>query len=123
MLTYKKICKGHEHDEADTSFEFYAYENGVKVGEAYVLVDDERGDAFVDWIEIYEGNRGRGLGTEFLLHLAGSSEYGEIVLAPNNENAQRLYERIGEDASERKYDRYLESWQYVDQGYGVYRID
>ena len=122
MLTYEKACKGHEHDESSTAFCFYAYEDGVKVGEAYVLVDDDHDDAMVDWIEIYGENKGRGLGTEFLLHLASANEYGEIVMAPNSEDAQRLYERLGEDASERKHDRWVEQWQYIDQGFGVYRI-
>lgn len=41
--------------------------------------------------------------------------FGDIVVAPDNEDAKRLYERIGCEYNGNDAD-------YIDQGYGVYRI-
>lgn len=73
--------------------------DGTEIGTVHIdLFYDEDGDvdtAYVADIVIYEGYRNRGYGTEILRTL--SSEYGYIYLCAENEDAERLYQRIGEE--------------------------
>lgn len=85
--------------------------DGTEVGEASVLTSST--GAYVERIDIDESKRNRGLGTEFLRLL--SERLGGIYLAPDNADAQRLYARIGQDY-------HGADAEYVDQGYGVYKI-
>ena len=90
------------------SYEFIV--DGKTVGNAEVMVSDT---AYVERIDIDEEYRTRGYGTAFLMEL--SSKYGFIYLAPDNEDAQRLYDRLG-------YEYTGEDADYIDQGFGVYKI-
>lgn len=69
--------------------------------------------AYVERIDVDEQYRGRGIGTDALLQ--ASIMYGGITVAPDNERAARLYQRLGTES------RY-EGAEYVDQGFGVYDI-
>lgn len=86
---------------------------GVEVGNASVIVYDD-GDAYVERIDVDDGYRNRGYGTAMLKQLAAM--YGDVYLAPDNDDARRLYARLGDDVTGKG------SWGYVDQGYGVYAI-
>lgn len=85
----------------------------TQVGEITIF-ELESGYTHCDSIEIYEPHRNQGLGTEALESL--EEIYGAYTITLDNEDARRLYERLGsEDLS--NPDAY-----YTDQGYGVYEI-
>lgn len=85
-------------------------ENGDVIGWCNIMADDT---AYCEGIAINKECRNKGYGTSALYEL--SNIYGGITVAPDNEDAKRLYERIG---SESRY----ENADYIDQGYGVYDI-
>lgn len=87
--------------------------DGVDVGGASVVAYDS-GDAYIERIDVEDGQRNRGYGTAMLKRLAAM--YGGVYLAPDNDAARRLYARLGDDVTSKG------SWGYVDQGYGVYAI-
>jgi GNAT superfamily N-acetyltransferase len=97
----------------EATYEFVMYEaviDGVTIGYANVYTNDSW--TYLERIDIEEEYRGQGYGTAFINHLV--TEYGSIVAAPDNEDSQRLFERLGRDVSDKHW--------YVDQGYGVYEI-
>lgn len=99
--------------EEDTykAISFSILVSGQAVGGCSVMVDEDY--AYCERIDIYDGCQGEGYGTAALYEL--SSQYMGIVVAPDNPDAQRLYERIGSVWGG-------DSAAYIDQGYGVYRI-
>lgn len=110
MNEFKKIRETEE--ETYTSLQYAMIVDGVEIGWANILVDDN--GAYCERIDIAEDRRNHGYGTAFLQAL--SSEFGSIFVAPDNEGAQRLYDRLGYDVSDK------DDWCYVDQGFGVYEI-
>lgn len=96
-----------------TEYMYTARVGGVDVGGASVIVYDS-GDAYIERIDVDDGYRNRGYGTAMLKQLAAL--YGAVYLAPDNDDARRLYARLGDDVTSNG------SWGYVDQGYGVYAI-
>lgn len=95
----------------EDSYEAISYdiiENGITVGYATIIKDDN--SAYCERIDIEEEYRNRGFGTAALYDL--SSEFHGIIIAPDNEDARRLYERLGYESSDDMY----------DQGFGVYEI-
>lgn len=95
----------------EDSYEAISYDiivDGVTVGYASVMADSS--SAYCERIDIDEPYRNRGYGTAALYEL--SRIFGGIIVAPDNADAQRLYERIGSETSEDMY----------DQGFGVYVI-
>lgn len=89
----------------------YMSVDGVEIGDAQIILTDT---AYVERIDIADEHQRKGYGTEFLRYLSG--RYGDIFLAPDNEDARRLYERLGDDVTSDG------DWWAVDQGFGVYRI-
>lgn len=75
------------------------------------VIDDE--PMYIEQIFIDESYRNKGIGTQVLEFLAKDLWCG-VCLAPDTEDSQRLYERLG-GVETREYD--------VDQGYGVYILD
>lgn len=105
----KKIREIEEENYVSLSYDIL--KEGTSVGGATVMSDS--GYTYCDRIDIDENFRNLGIGTAALQLL--SEEFGGLVVAPDNENARRLYDRIGcewngEDAP------------YIDQGFGVYEI-
>ena len=98
-------------EDSYTNIEFVMKLDGEEIGWASVMDD---GKAYVERIDIAEDHRNCGYGTEFINYL--SREFGSVFLAPDNEDAQRLYDRLGYDVTGK------DEWSYVDQGYGVYEI-
>ena len=88
--------------------------DGKNIGEGSVI---ENGMTYVEGLEVYEEHRNQGYGTKALYELA--KIYGDICLAPDNKDAQRLYDRI---AYEMKENDYNEFGFAIDQGFGVYVI-
>lgn len=99
-----------QNEDSYTYYMYTASIDGQDIGSASVMTDDK--STYVDRIDIDEAHRNHGYGTAFLMALRGI--YGRLVIAPDNEDARRLYDRLGEDVS-RDY------WM-VDQGLGVYAI-
>lgn len=95
-------------EDSYEAINFNIIENGITVGYASVMVDDS--SAYCERIDIDEEYRNRGYGTAALRDL--SEKFHGIIVAPDNEDAQRLYERIGYETSDDMY----------DQGFGVYEI-
>lgn len=107
------------HEEEDSKG-FSIIADGTKAGEVWILVDFEDADGwcYVERIDIDEEFRNKGIGTQVLTRTLFDTcgwECRTVVVAPDNEDAKRLYERIGEDCI-------YTDFGYYDQGYGVYKI-
>lgn len=105
-----KITKIYE-DESHKNVMIDIINDGTKVGERSLMVDEN--STYCERIDIDEEYRNHGYGTKALYAL--SDEFGGVIVAPDNEDAQRLYDRIGREYSGEDAD-------YIDQGYGVYMI-
>lgn len=100
------------YEEEDYTVENYSIcVDGKNVGCADMMVNEKYG--YCDNIQVNSEYRNQGIGTQVLNQL--SEIYGGIVIAPDNADAQRLYERLGSEW-------YGEEAGYIDQGYGVYEI-
>ena len=101
------LLDGEEVGYVETMFS-NAFEDNPKLEE---VIDDE--PMYIEQIFIDENHRSKGIGTKVLEFLAKDLWCG-VFLAPDTEDSQRLYERLGGEET-RDYD--------VDQGYGVYILD
>lgn len=110
MTEIKRISTREE--DTYTSIGYVMLLDGQEIGWASVQVDSS--SAYCERIDIDEANRNHGFGTELLRSL--SDEFGSIFVAPDNEDAQRLYDRLGYDVTDKG------DWWAVDQGFGVYEI-
>lgn len=107
-----KLVKAWEQiEEENTVVGYDIVSDDTTVG-AMTVMNSYTG-AYVERIDVDEQYRGRGIGTDALLQ--ASIMYGGITVAPDNERAARLYQRLGTES------RY-EGAEYVDQGFGVYDI-
>ena len=107
-----KLVKVREQiEDSYTAIGYEIVSEGVTVG-AMTVMDSDDG-AYVERIDIDEQYRGHGIGTDALLQV--SDIYGGVAIAPDNDRAARLYERLG---TESRYD----GAEYIDQGFGVYDI-
>lgn len=102
----------------DTEGNYKTYTNdilldGIQIGRADIIVNEEEELNYIEKIEISENYRNHGYGTYVLKELARLHD--SIYLAPDNADAQRLYERLGEE--------WITNAPDVDQGYGVYIIE
>ena len=93
--------------------------DGVYVGEATLIryhgENVRREYAHLERIDIDEDFRGKGYGSAAIE--AMRKAYGRIVAAPDSEDSQRLYERIGEPMFDFDGDR---EECHLDIGFGVY---
>lgn len=87
----------------------------TKVGDMTLDVYDDGDTAVIDRIDIDTQYRNQGFGTRFIKDIA--NKYFETYIVPDNENARRLYARLGDDSNIRS------PYDYLDQGYGVFKID
>ena len=76
---------------------FDILENGIVVGGLSICIydDDEEPGTLIDYINVDEQYRNRGYGSRAIMEIA--DQYGPCYLAPDNEDARRLYERLGEE--------------------------
>lgn len=86
--------------------------NGKEICWASILSGGSE-PAYVERIDVDEEYRGHGIGTWTLRELA--KHYDDIIIAADNADANRLYERLG-------FEYNGDSAAYIDQGYGVWRI-
>jgi ribosomal protein S18 acetylase RimI-like enzyme len=111
-----EITKTAEFEEDGyTAIGFVFMVDGSEVGGADVEVSET--GAYVSRVDVDEEFRGQGIGTQALKEL--SRILGGITVAPDNEDAQRIYERLGDTISKSEYDEFGFA---VDQGFGVYEI-
>lgn len=116
----KKTYEGYYADGDE--YDYYGYDiivNGQKVGTIEIVdhFNEDNDVCYVERIDIDEDFRCRGIGTQVLTEaLYDELGYRTVVVAPDNADAQRLYERLGV-AGYNAYDL-----DYMDQGYGVYGI-
>ena len=93
--------------------------DGAIVGEATLIryhgEDGEIKYSHLERIDIAEESRGKGYGSAAIE--AMRKAYGRIVAAPDSEDSQRLYERIGEPMFDFDGDR---EECHLDIGFGVY---
>ncbi len=85
-------------------------EDDIAVCEATILIYGS--EALIERIDTAEGYRGKGYGTE-MLQWAGSIT-DSVYIVPDNADAARLYDRLGDEADA--------EW-VPDYGYGSYRLD
>lgn len=103
--------------EKSTEEDGYTYDNiaimldGKEVGTIGMVASEN--EPYLERIDIDEEYRNKGIGTDALRLVA--EKYGEFLIAPDNEDAKRLYERYGDESSS-------DNAAYIDQGYGVYSI-
>lgn len=107
----KLVETGRYEEESYTNVMYDIVVDGDVVGDCDVLVDDEY--AYCERIDIHDDMQNKGYGTSALNEL--SRMYDGIVVSPDNEDATRLYRRLGSDYNG-------ESADYIDNGYGVYII-
>lgn len=111
MLEIKEVKRYEEDSYEAIGFDIVL--DGQKIGYASAMYE-EGTDTYIDRIDIDEDYRNHGYGTA-ALHVLADTFGGMIYLAPDNEDAQRLYDRLG-------WEYTGENADYVDQGFGVYEI-
>lgn len=104
--------------ERTTDEDSYMYDNvailqnGIEVGAAGISYGTDE-LPYVERIDIYPEYQNQGIGTKALKLIA--DKYGDYLIAPDNQDAARLYARLGELVE-------TDITSYIDQGYGVYEI-
>lgn len=99
----------------EDTYEAISYDidlDGTVIGWASVI-DGEGSPAYIERIDIEEAFRNQGHGSEAINAI--SDLFCGVIIAPDNEDAQRLYDRLG-----REYNGDVAD--YLDQGFGVYMI-
>lgn len=102
-----------ESTSYDTPYIYILYSikvDGITIGDCTIAVDDV---AFCERIDIMPQYRNYGYGTATMRLL--SDKFDTIVVAPDNEDAARLFRAIGEEYKD-------ESAEYLEKGYGVFVI-
>ena len=111
-MTSIEIKKVNEVEEdTHTAIQYDILANGAEAGVINVQLDDSY--AYCDFICVHDDKRNAGIGTAALEALV--DEYDRVVIAPDNEDARRLYARLGREWNG-------EDAGYIDQGYGVYEL-
>lgn len=120
MTTTIKAVKTEMHESA-ASILLGILADGKCVGEAtltrYYDEDGATEYTHLEHICIYEGSRGKGHGSAAIE--AMRKTFGRIVAAPDSEDSQRLYERLGELVVDTRGDM---DETYLCVGFGVYEI-
>lgn len=87
--------------------------NGKQVGTVGINIYDDF--TLIERLDVDEEYRNKGIGSKIITDIA--SEFDTTYIVPDNENAKRLYERLGDEVTD---DDVVE---YLDDGYGVYEIN
>lgn len=118
-MTKEIMMREHFYEEEYDRKGYEIVADGTVVGTIEIIdnFNEDNDICYVERIDIDEAHRNQGIGTRVLTDvLREELGYYEVVVAPDNSDAQRLYERIGTGGYS-KYDL-----DYMDQGYGVYSI-
>jgi len=119
MTTTIKTTKTEIHRFGTTVF-FDILADGKRVGEATLIKYYKDGDTEytrLEPIDIDEAHRGKGFRTATIKTM--NRLYGRIVAAPDSEDSQRLYERIGKLVVDTTGDK---EECYLCVGFGVYEF-
>ena len=105
-------------DEYEGTFRTYCGEHVTAVVQE---LDDDAG--YIERIDVDEGFRGQGIGTAAIREILG--DFDALYTAPDNTHAARLYGRLGEQVVGEDIDDAapMECLYYLDQGYGVYKME
>lgn len=106
-LTLNKISSRDEDSYIANLYHIIV--DGENIGSVSTMEDEE--SIYIERIDVDEAFQNRGYGTAALRIF--SEMASTVYLAPDNKDAQRLYERIGCETY---------SFPEVDQGFGVYEI-
>lgn len=118
MLSIIKDEREYYDDETTCTSRFYTLaEDGREIGEATMEVYDD-GTNYLARLDVNEDERGKGYGTALIQKLV--EIYGSVIVTPDNEDAARLYARLG--TSIEGTPLYDESFFALDNGFGVYSI-
>lgn len=123
-ITLNNTGNSYFADSAD-DYDYHYYDimqDNNRVGTIEIIdqFTDDNDVCYVDRIDVDSNYRNQGIGTEVLTNTLKDMGYDYVVVAPDNSDAQRLYDRIG---SEYNYIYGCEcDFGYNDQGYGVYII-
>ena len=109
MINIKEIYRQPEDNYSYVGMDILC--DDTIIGRMSLMVDEK--SCYLERIDIDEDKQGKGYGTSAMRQL--TQLYDTVYAAPNNPDSQRLFMRIGEP-----YD--ADEADYVDQGYGVYRI-
>lgn len=102
-------------------FEIFADDQKVGTLDLVDQFNEENDICYIERIDIADEYQGQGIGTEVLTNSLRAFGYYAVVVAPDNERAQSLYERIGEEyGGPADFDDV--DFSYNDQGFGVYMI-
>ena len=92
--------------------------NGKIVGSGYMMLPADDDDfSYLEQIEIEEEFRNRGIGTAALYKIY--EVFGSFFLAPDSEDAERLYDRICDRMKGKDYGAFGFA---IDQGFGVFEM-
>jgi RimJ/RimL family protein N-acetyltransferase len=100
-----------QHEDGYTYEHYEAVVGGKVIGTAGVMVSENE-PQHLERIDIDDDKRGQGYGTSFIRALL--SVHGRMTAAPDNQDSQRLFDRLGKDVTD--------AFPHLDQGYGVYEI-
>lgn len=128
IITVKKVDSAYFSEIARDNgiydyhyFEIFADDKKVGTLDLVDHCNEDNDLVYIERIDIDDEYQGQGIGTEVLTNSLRAFGYYAVVVAPDNERAQALYERIGEEyggpADSEECD-----FSYNDQGYGVYMI-
>jgi GNAT superfamily N-acetyltransferase len=96
---------------------YTATENGEEIGWATIFKgeDDQEddGSVLIERLDVDESYRNHGIGTALINAIR--NDYDDIIIVPDNEDAARLYERLGEPSTK-------DYAGYLDEGFGVYDL-
>lgn len=87
--------------------------NGQEVG-GMAINEYEDGAAVLERFDIEDDQQNKGYGTEAFKQMA--NDFLVLIVAPDNEDAKRLYERLATPMP----DHLMDDWWPLDQGYGLY---
>ena len=92
--------------------------NGLEVGAGYMMMAESEDDfTYLERLDINEEHQNKGYGTQALRSLR--EQIGNYYLSPDNEDAKRLYERLGQEIDDNDYNRFGFA---IDNGFGVYEM-
>ena len=116
------ILEGKEMEYTTTTYDeegtFRTY-----TGDHVTAIVQELDDcAYIERIDVDEGFRGQGIGTAAIREIA--ADFYRTFTAPDNEDAARLYARLGEKivGDDIEAAAPMECLYYLDQGFGVYEV-
>ena len=75
--------------------------DGKEVGTIGMMADEN--EPYLERIDIDEAYRNKGIGTDALRLVA--EKYGDFLIAPDNEDAKRLYERYGDESRQETHSK------------------